>query len=112
MFAMDLRRVLLAGLFNFSLAVLAGLFGATQTLGDVAGFDFFARRFWREALDAGSPIADLILAHQIVAVLAGTRAAGRARPRHRGRPHASCATIASGSTAPRPGCAAAAGCSP
>ena len=71
-FAMDLRRVLLAGLFNFSLAVLAGLVGATQTLGDVAGFDFFKRRFWREALDAGSPLADLILAHQLVAALAGT----------------------------------------
>jgi putative membrane protein len=71
-FAMDGRRVLLAGLFNFSLAVIAGLFGVTQTIGDVAGFDFFARRFWREALDAGSPIADLILAHQVVAALAGT----------------------------------------
>ena len=71
-FAMDLRRVLLAGLFNFSLAVIAALFGATQTIGDVAGFDFFKRRFWREALDAGSPVADLILAHQLVAALAGT----------------------------------------
>ena len=71
-FAMDVRRVLLAGLFNFSLAILAGLFGATQTLGDVAGLDFFKRRFWRQALDAGSPIADLILAHQLVAALAGT----------------------------------------
>ena len=71
-FAMDLRRVLTAGVFNFSLAVIAALFGATQTLGDVARIDFFARRFWRDALDAGSPIADLVLAHQIVAVLAGT----------------------------------------
>ena len=75
-FAMDLRRVLLAGLFNFSLAVLAALFGASQTLGDVAGFDFFKRRFWRDALDAGSPIADLILAHQIAAVLAGAMVLG------------------------------------
>ena len=71
-FAMDGRRVLLAGLFNFSLAVIAALFGVTQMIGDVAGFDFFARRFWREALDAGSPLADLILAHQIAAGLAGT----------------------------------------
>ena len=71
-FAMDLRRVLTAGVFNFSLAVIAALFGATQTLGDVAKIDFFARRFWRDALDAGSPIADLVMAHQIVAVLAGT----------------------------------------
>ena len=72
LFAMDLRRVLLAGFFNFSLAVIAGLFGATQTLGDVAGLDFFKRRFWRDALEAGSPLADLILAHQIIAVIAGT----------------------------------------
>ena len=71
-FAMDLRRVLLAGLFNFSLAVLAALFGITQTLGDVAGIDFFARRFWRQALDAGSPLADLFMAYQLVAVVAGT----------------------------------------
>ena len=71
-FAMDMTRVLLAGLFNFSLAVIAGLFGAVQTFGDVAGFDVFARRFWRDALDAGSPIADFILAHQIAAALAGT----------------------------------------
>ena len=71
-FAMNMRRLLLAGLFNFSLAILAGLFGATQTLGDVAGLELFKRRFWREALDAGSPIADLILAHQLVAALAGS----------------------------------------
>lgn len=72
LFAMDMRRVLLAGLFNFSLAVIAGLFGATQTVGDVAGFDVFARKFWRQALDAGSPIADFVLAHQITAAIAGT----------------------------------------
>lgn len=72
LYAMDLRRVLLAGLFNFSLAVIAGLFGATQTVGDVAGFDVFARKFWRQALEAGSPIADFVLAHQITAALAGT----------------------------------------
>ena len=72
LFAMDRGRVLLAGLFNFSLAVIAGLFGVSQSIGDVAGFDFFTRRFWRAALEAGSPIADLILAHQIVAALAGT----------------------------------------
>lgn len=70
-FAMDLRRVLLAGTFNFSLAVIAGLFGVAQTFGDVAGFNFFRRRFWRDALDAGSPIADFFLAHQVASALAG-----------------------------------------
>ena len=107
---MDGRRVLLAGLFNFSLAVFAGLFGATQTFGDVAGFDFFTRRFWREALDAGSPIADCILAHQIVAALAGD---GRCWSRSVSPPASAapcCGTIAFASIAPRPGCAAAAGC--
>ena len=44
-FAMNLRRVLLAGVFNFSLALLAGLVGATQTFGDVLGFDPLSRAF-------------------------------------------------------------------
>ena len=71
LFAMDLRRVLLSGVFNFSLAVVAALAGASQTFGDVAGFDPFTRRFWREALAAGSPIADFVIIHQIAAALAG-----------------------------------------
>lgn len=70
-YAMSLKRVALAGLFNFSLALLAGLFGLTQTFGDIAGFDPFSRRFWREALSVGSPLLDLILAHRIAAGLAG-----------------------------------------
>jgi putative membrane protein len=71
-YAMDLRRVLLAGVFNFSLAVLAGLFGLSQTFGDIAGFDPLSRRFWRAMLAAGSPLLDLLMAHQIIAVLAGS----------------------------------------
>ncbi|GAA4010673.1 PH domain-containing protein [Sphingomonas swuensis] len=51
LFAMDLRRVLTCGLFNFSLALFAGLFGASQTLGDVIDFDPFSRKFWRPILD-------------------------------------------------------------
>jgi putative membrane protein len=70
-YAMDLRRVLLAGVFNFSLAVLAGLFGLSQTFGDVAGFDPLSRRFWRGMLAAGSPLLDLILAHQVISAVAG-----------------------------------------
>ena len=68
---MDLRRVLLSGVFNFSLAVLAGLFGVSQTFGDVAGFDPLSRRFWRGMLAAGSPLLDLILAHQMISAIAG-----------------------------------------
>ena len=71
-YAMDIRRLLLAGVFNFSLAVLAGLFGVSQTFGDVAGFDPLSRRFWRETLAAGSPLLDLLMAHQIIAALAGS----------------------------------------
>ena len=58
-------------MFNFSLAVFAGLFGVSQTFGDVAGFDPLSRRFWREMLAAGDPLLDLMLAHQIIAALAG-----------------------------------------
>ena len=70
-YAMTVRRVLLAGLFNFSLALLAGLAGLAKTFGDVGGFDPFAGRFWRELLDAGSPLLGFILAHRIAAALAG-----------------------------------------
>ena len=70
-FAMSLRRVLLAGVFNFSLALFAGLFGATQTFGDVLGFDPLSRSFWLGLLNAGDPIADYILAHRVVAGMAG-----------------------------------------
>lgn len=70
-YAMPLRRVLLAGLFNFSLAIFAGLIGLTQTFGDVMGFDPLNRRFWQDLLSAGSPLADYILDHRIAAAGAG-----------------------------------------
>jgi putative membrane protein len=70
-YQMTLRRLLLAGTFNFSLAVLAGLFGLTQTLGDVIGFDPFSRSFWLTVLSAGGPIRDYILAHRLATAAAG-----------------------------------------
>jgi putative membrane protein len=70
-FAMDTRRVLLAGMFNFSLALFAGLIGATQTFGDALGVDPLSRAFWLSMLSAGDPIADYILAHRVVAALGG-----------------------------------------
>ena len=70
-FAMDHRRVLLAGLFNFSLALFAGLVGATQTFGDALGVDPLSRAFWLSMLSAGDPIADYILAHRVVAAVGG-----------------------------------------
>jgi putative membrane protein len=72
LYAMDNRRVATAGLFNFSLAVIAGLFGVTQTFGDVLGFDPFERSFWIGLLAQAGPLRDLVVAHQIVAILGGT----------------------------------------
>lgn len=70
-FAMDSKRLLLAGLFNFSLALFAGLIGATQTFGDAFGFDPLNRRFWASMLSRVDPLADLILAHRMAAAVAG-----------------------------------------
>jgi putative membrane protein len=71
-FAMDLRRVLLEGLFSFSLAVLGGLVGLTQTFGDTLGFDPFRRRFWEGLFGPGTPIGDFVIANQGAAIAAGT----------------------------------------
>lgn len=70
-YAMGLKRLLLAGVFNFSLAVFAGLFGLSQTLGDFIGFDPLNRRFWTSMFSASSPILQFILANQIITAIAG-----------------------------------------
>jgi len=70
-YAMSMSRLLLAGAFNFSLALFAGLFGLTQTMGDFVGFDPFERSFWERTLSAGGPARDYILLHPAVAGLAG-----------------------------------------
>jgi putative membrane protein len=69
---MDSRRVAIAGIFNFSLAIIAALFGASQTMGDVVGFDPFSRSFWLEIFASTGPLRDYVLAHQFVAALGGT----------------------------------------
>jgi len=71
LFAMDKSRVAIAGVFNFSLAVVAGLFGVTQTFGDVLGFDPFKRSFWILIAERSGPLRELILAHQFIAVIGG-----------------------------------------
>jgi len=71
LFVMDTRRVATAGLFNFSLAVVAGLFGVTQTFGDVLGFDPFKRAFWIALAERSGPLRELILAHQFIAIIGG-----------------------------------------
>ena len=70
-YAMGLSRLLLAGTFNFSLALFAGLFGLTQTMGDVIGFDPLERSFWERILSAGGPAREYILMHPAVVALAG-----------------------------------------
>lgn len=72
LFAMDPRRLLVLGLFNFSLAVIAALVGASQTIGDVIGLDLFARSFWADLLDRFGPMRAYVLAHQALAIAAGT----------------------------------------
>jgi putative membrane protein len=70
-YSMSFSRLMIAGTFNFSLAVFAGLFGLTQTFGDVLGFDPFSRRFWERLLSAGSPLANYVLQHRLSAAAAG-----------------------------------------
>jgi putative membrane protein len=71
-YAMDLRRLLIAGAFNFSLAIFAGLIGITQTFGDALGFDPLSERFWRKLLAASAPLQDFALAHRGVVAIAGS----------------------------------------
>lgn len=71
LFAMDNSRVATAGLFNFSLAVVAGLFGVTQTFGDVLGFDPFKRSFWIALAERSGPLRELVIAHQFIAIIGG-----------------------------------------
>jgi putative membrane protein len=70
-FAMDLSRLLLAGLFNFSLAVFAGLFGLSQTFGDVFGFDPLRRDFWAPLLSEDHPVTGFVLSNRAAAAFAG-----------------------------------------
>lgn len=70
-FAMDLKRVLLAGLFNFSLAVLGALVGFTQTIGDPMGFDPFDMDFWAGLIAPGTPIGEFVMDNQVTLFVAG-----------------------------------------
>jgi putative membrane protein len=72
LFEMDSRRVAIDGIFNFSLAIIAALFGASQTMGDVIGFDPFSRRFWLDVFASTGPLRDYVIAHQIFAAFGGT----------------------------------------
>ena len=70
-YAMSLDRVLLAGVFNFSLALFAGLLGLTQTIGQPLGIDPFREEFWRELFAASAPLEAFVLTHRIAGIAAG-----------------------------------------
>lgn len=71
LFVMDTRRVAILGLFNFSLAVIAALFAASQSVGELIGLDIFSRAFWGDLVARSEPLQRFILAHQIGAVIGG-----------------------------------------
>lgn len=69
-FAMSPGRVVQAGLFNFSLAIVGVLFGVLQTFDDflpVKPFDF---DFWRD-LARGTALEDWVQAHRWLAAVGG-----------------------------------------
>ena len=70
-YAMAPPRLILAGVFNFSLALFAGLFGVFQFFGDILGFDPFSRVFWIRLLAASAPLQAFLMTHQVVAVIGG-----------------------------------------
>jgi len=70
-YAMAPSRLLLAGIFNFSLALFAGLFGAFQFFDDFLGVDPFSRAFWIRLLAASGPLQSFIIANQLAAALGG-----------------------------------------
>jgi putative membrane protein len=71
-FAMDLKRVLLAGLFNFSLAVIGGLIGVSQTFGEAMGFDPFEREFWEGLFAPNSPLGHFFRQSPVMTFLGGS----------------------------------------
>jgi putative membrane protein len=70
LFAMDTKRVLTLGLFNFSLALFAGLFGISQTLGDALNIDPFERSFWTPILQQ-SGWGEWLLDHRLGLAIGG-----------------------------------------
>jgi putative membrane protein len=70
-FSMNLDRVLLAGVFNFSLALFAGLFGLTQTVGQPLGINPFREEFWRNLFAASAPLEAFVLTHRVAGIVAG-----------------------------------------
>ncbi len=67
LFAMDTPRLLKFGLFEFSLAAVAVLFGATQQFDFLLPFDIWEPDLWRDALSgSGAWLAGLGFAAQLI----------------------------------------------
>lgn len=70
LFAMDSKRLLIAGIFNFSLAIFAVLFGLFSQIDDFLPFDPFSIRFW-ESMVSGTGLEDWVATHQWLAAVGG-----------------------------------------
>ena len=77
-FAMDIGRVLLSGLFNFSLAFMAGIFAILQMFDDFLPFDIYDPARWVGMVDAylpdrfsGGAIAAVLVLAVLLGVVAG-----------------------------------------
>lgn len=66
-------RLLLAGLFNFSLAIIAVLFGVLQTFDDILPFDPFEPQVWIDFADRFG-LEQWVMAHQWLTALGGLAA--------------------------------------
>jgi putative membrane protein len=64
------KRLLIAGLFNFSLAIFAVLFGLFSQLDDVLPFDPFSIDFWASVV-AGTQLEAWVANHQWLAAVGG-----------------------------------------
>lgn len=70
-FVMSLPRVTTAGLFNFSLALFAVLFGALQYFDNLLPFDPFEPEAWQAYLGEDNPYLIYANGHRILAVMVG-----------------------------------------
>lgn len=70
LFAMSPARLFIAGLFNFSLAIMAVLFGLLNTFDDLLPFDLFSTRFWIEQM-TGLGLDAWIMDHRWLTAVAG-----------------------------------------
>ncbi len=70
-FAMDMRRLLIAGLFNFSLTLFAVLFALLNQLDDVLPFDVFAPDDWIDLLGRDNPVFSYVDAHRWLVAIVG-----------------------------------------